>query len=548
MRKKSYLSFFVTTIFLSLFAVSCAPKDDTPDEPTLTLSTDAVSATNEGGPTQAITITTNQATWQAIAGADWVQTSQQGNNLIITVAPNPKSEDRSAEVGVYAGAATPQKVTITQSAADIVLEVSPEEIVIPNVGATKLISVKNNTANWEIVIDDTAKGWVSMTQFDSFVELQIAPNEGEPRETKLYAHSGNSKPKEITVKQAGVSISLFHKPLFETFPTPYEVMASESAQGSFLLGYTPASPGLPSWGIPPSGESLEFATSSKALPQVSYRYNYDKGHLEFITYLSPLSFAKFLETGYNDFLVNELGFEIELKNNVITGTHPENGFKVLALEYQGQAAVQFEGPTPPDPEQPGPQETFAELPLLKMMDNLFTKDKAGWKFADVEKWEAANRGTLKNDTKDTEGNVKFAIYSVDDKYPTLRQYWLLGAGDDEIKTYPDHKLELKHLGYSVDNISYAFWKDDKGKYYLTKEFIAKAEEAGFTLEAQQSPWYWFTKGNKVYGIRSVIYEDFAEGKDVINIQAYIDHDASSSKYMLHHEKQAMVKRWMKAAK
>lgn len=528
-----------------------AKDDNIPEAPTLKLSSNEVTVANSGGNAQAISIQTNQETWQAIAGADWVQTSQQGNNLVITVAPNPSSTDRKTEIGVYAGSATPQKVTVKQSAADIVLEVSPETIVIPNSGATKLISITNNTSNWELIIDDADKSWITVTKFCNFAELQVAPNNGEERSAKLYAQSGKAKPIEITVKQAGTSVSLFHAPLLESFPTSYKIMAHENEQKSFLLGFSAANPGLPSWGISPSGESLEFATSSEMLPTVSYKFNYDKGHLEFISYESEIEFSKFLESGYEKFLKESLGFDVEMKNGILLGVHKENKFKVTALEYQGKTAVLFEGPTPPDPEQLGPQDTFEKIPLIEMTEHLFTKEKKGWLLDDVSAWETKNGGTvLSDDKKDSEGNIKYIRYEGKAKELTHRQYWFIGSDDDEMKTFPDHKGELKHLGIIIDNLSYVFWKDDKGKYYLTKEFVAKMKSEGFELFGVQAPWYWFTNGNKIFGWRIVSYQDVADGKNLLSGQAYIDHEeeASSAKFMLFKDKQTLMNRWAKAMK
>ena len=356
MKQINYLAALAVTLLIGMLT-SCAPKDDGPEEATLSLSATSVTIPNAGGEAQAITVTTNQVKWNAISNADWIKTTVSGNSLQIVAMPNEAGKDRAAQVLVVAGS-TSEKVEVIQTAADISLEVSPETIVVPNSGASKLISVKSNSGAWTLDIDEAAQAWIKQNVFNDMIELEIAANDGEPREAKLYAKSGTLQ-KEITVQQAGKGAG-FHTPLLtNSYPTQYQLLSYEKEQGSFLMSYSAPSAGLPSWGIPPSGAMYEFVTSCEFLPTLTYIFNYEGSYLETIQYVSTLSFEKFKETGYIEFVEKDLGYTLDKSGEIYKGTKevtdPKGNvlkYKLLIGEAKGKAAVVFQMPTPPDPEQP----------------------------------------------------------------------------------------------------------------------------------------------------------------------------------------------------
>ena len=177
MKQINYLAALAVTLLIGMLT-SCAPKDDGPEEATLSLSATSVTIPNAGGEAQAITVTTNQVKWNAISNADWIKTTVSGNSLQIVAMPNEAGKDRAAQVLVVAGS-TSEKVEVIQTAADISLEVSPETIVVPNSGANKLISVKSNSGAWTLDIDEAAQAWIKQNVFNDMIELEIAANDGE---------------------------------------------------------------------------------------------------------------------------------------------------------------------------------------------------------------------------------------------------------------------------------------------------------------------------------------------------------------------------------
>lgn len=535
MKQTNYLIALAVTLLIGLMT-SCQPKnDDGPEEATLTLSATSVTIPNAGGQAQAITVTTNQTKWNAISNSEWLKASVNGNTLQIEATPNEMGKDRSAQILVVAGA-TNEKINVIQTAADIVLEVSPDAIVVKNSGETKLVSVKSNTGAWTLDIDEAAQSWISQNVFKDMIQLEIAPNDGEPREAKLYAKSGTIQ-KEITIQQAGKGNG-FHTPLFESFPTQYALLSYEKEQGSFLMGYSAPSPGLPSWGIEPSGAQYEFATSCEFMPSVTYEFNFEGGYLERISYVSTLSFEKFKETGYIEFVEKELGFKIDKSGEIYQGVKEGTDkagkpvkYKVLMGDAKGKAAVIFQMPTPPDPDQPKAMPTYANVPLDAMLDNVLTTTKAGWKLDDVKKYEAANNGTFNSDNKDKEGNIIYVSYDVKATLPLYHQYWFVGAEDKDWD--PVKQLgQLSACGQLDADINRVFWKDERGTYYQTKEFKELMEKGGYEFIAKQAPYYWYQKDNRIIGVCVQNYKNFNDGKDVVRIQAYIEKEDSSMSLML----------------
>lgn len=545
MKQINYLAALAVTLMIGMLS-SCAPKDDGPEEATLSLSSTSLTLTNAGGEAQAITVTTNQAKWNAISNADWLKTSVSGNNLQIVAMPNKDGNDRTAQVLVVAGA-TSEKIEVIQTAADIVLEVSPEAIVIKNTGETKLISVKSNAGAWTLDVDEAAQAWIKQIVFKDMIQLEIAPNDGEAREAKLYAKSGTLQ-KEITVQQAGKGAG-FHTPLLtNSFPTQYQLLSYEKEQSSFLMSYSAPSAGLPGWGIPPSGAKYDFVTSCEFMPTVTYIFNYEGSYLETIQYVSTLSFKEFKETGYVEFVEKDLGYTVDKSGEIYKGTKevtdPKGNvlkYKLLIGDVKGKAAVVFQMPTPPDPEQPTAYPTYPEVPLDKMLAYASTPTKNGWKLDDVKKYEADNNGTLAKELKDKKDNVKFAGFDVKATLPLMRQYWFISTENEGREAQIGF---LDALGQLDADFNRVFWREAKtGRAYLTKEFKELMKKNGYEFVAFQTPYHWFQKDDRVVGVCVQNYKEFNDGKDIIRIQAYLDSEASSmAKYLLYKDRSAMIYR------
>lgn len=525
MKHFNYLTAFAVTLLLGLFA-SCTPKDTEVEEATLSLSATAVTIANAGGEAQAITVTTNQAKWNAISNVEWLKTKIAGNALTIVATPNQSGADRAAEVLVVAGA-TNEKISVVQSAADIVLEVSPENIVVTNAGETKLISVKSNSATWTLDIDEAASAWIKKTVFKDFIQLDIAPNDGAARETKIYAKSGKTQ-KEITVQQAGMGGNKFALPYLVADAKEYDLISYETKKGSFLLHFEPKSPGMPMFGVPPTGANYTFATSSEMFPSVYYLFDIDVDRVKIIEYLEiKENTKKLVDEGFVEFL-KENGFEdakYDDKSKRITGTHKDSRFTIIVADSkEKKAIVHFNAPKPQqDKEYP----TFDKFPY----DNsymLFDLQYTAKKVEEVEQVAKSKKVKFARDDKN-KGYDKINIYEVDAAlHPLHTRYYFFE--NDKKGTDGKPLNNVSELLVIWNKTSLGAWEYNGGKYFLTKEFIELLEKEGFVFlkEANGLDFYYNATKKLMVVPRGTRFKDVLDGAPVFAINYFVFDGGSSA--------------------
>lgn len=525
MTRLKLLPTLVATLLLGLGA--CAPEsDNAPEEPTLSLSSTAVTIPNAGGSAEAIAVTTNQSKWNAISNAAWVTTGVSGNSLTITAAPNPDGADRSAEVLVVAGA-TSAKISVIQTAADIVLEVSPDSIVVSNAGATKLVSVRSNSGTWTLEVDEAAAAWITKTVFEDFIQLEIAPNEGEAREAKLYAASGTTQ-REIVITQAGTSLTPFFFPTLKLELGDYELISYEEEQnGSYLTSYTPANPGLPDWGIPAEGAYYTFASSSALFPLLSYYFDYYLTTLASVQYVSPKGIEEIVESGYVDFLkeqgVADAAYDESKK--LITGTHKESGFSVVATESEeGFCVVVF---TAPAPKQPEAYPTFEEFPY----DNTFMLGDLEYTAPRVKEVETEAKSKLVDEAMEESDStlVKTQTYEVDSTLAPLhtRLYFFDNKKPEDGGEAPKNVSELLVV-WSEPTLG--AWEVTAGTFYLTKEFLALMEKEGFEffMNSNNMDFYYNAEKKLMIVPRGARYSDVLVGQPVFSMNYFLYEEDQAS--------------------
>ncbi|MDO5017439.1 MAG: BACON domain-containing protein [Porphyromonas sp.] len=533
MKQINYLAALAVTLLLGILT-SCVPEakdDNTPDtieEATLSLSSTSLTLANAGGEAQAITVTTNQTKWNAISNAEWIKTTASGNTLSVVAMPNESGKDRSAEILVIAGAAS-EKVQVVQSAADIVIEVSPDNIVAPNSGVTKLVKVKSNATNWTLDIDEAAQAWIALTTFEEMVQLEIAPNTGDPREAKLYAKSGTLQ-KEITIQQAGggTESTKFLLPLFKIDFTQYELLAYEKSRGSFLISYLPADDGLPSWGIPPTGEAYSFACSSEIFPGAFYLKDFNTNLLQVVEYVAYKKNTKdLIEEGYIEFL-KENGFadaKYDEKKNGIDGTNKENRFTVSVGDSKdGLAIVHF---TAPGPKQPEEFPTFDAFPYDKSSyfgNPIYVPTK-------VKELELADGSQMTEEVEDEEvkGYIGYQMFEMDKKHAPLyaRLYFYDNFSKNE-EGKPANTVSELLVVWSDLNIG--AWEVAEGAYQLTEEFLALLEKEGFEFYTENGGnLFYFNEAKSLMVVpRGVRFSDVLDGAPVFSMNYFHYEEESPS--------------------
>lgn len=437
-----------------LFATSCS-NDDFVDA-TLSLSETTTIQLANAACEKTITISTNQADWDAICGANWVILSKSGDVLTILTQENTTTTTRNAEILIVAGGAT-SKLTVAQDASDVAIVATPNAFEIDQWGGELKITVQANTIDWEVTSDSE---WLTATPRQFNNEIILLVNENKAREDRIakliISGNENAGPQEVEIKQFGTLYYIL--PCLSMSSTQREVNLFElSRRSSLIVDYFYVNYG-----------NVVYETQSPAFRKVEYKFN--NKHLS-----EALLFASnqgIIMDPKCELMLFDAGFKaVEEDVYTKTVTEGEDQFEIIAqIVYDAPNGIQFNL----SPKQTRAMPTFDALPF-GFMD--FTPTGT------IEKltaWETANGGTL--DTEESvpeEGYFRFAVKDNPNKpTPMHRIYYF-----EETNTYLDQDSHV------FANYEYAFFKAADGLYYFTDEFEALRKKHGFTDYI----------GNTVYG-------------------------------------------------
>lgn len=246
-------------ILLCLF--SCA-KEDEFEMPTLVLSENSI-AFDKGVSERNISVTTNQSSWIASSPqeGDWLSLVQDGNVLKVKVTENKMGGERTSYVLVNANGAS-GKIAVTQSAADVTLDVAPDAIYLPQTGGEKTIDITTNSSVYDVTTSEEVS-WLKIVKSEEEIKLIAERNDTyQKREVKLYAKSG-SVIREIIVSQSGIQRYLL--PINPGVPQDeHKIMDFELGRGSYLREYQAA---MPAYGLE---ETYTFITPSPIFTLIQY--------------------------------------------------------------------------------------------------------------------------------------------------------------------------------------------------------------------------------------------------------------------------------------
>ena len=187
MKRINFLFISLVVVLLTVF--SC--KEEVID-PILDLSQKEIKL-DKTGSVVTIDVTTNQDNWIATSPAegDWLFLEQHESTLSVKATENEFGRTRSTYILVQAGMMF-EKITLSQLEADVVLDVSPDEINFANSGGVRSVDIRTNTSTWELEKEDANIEWLEIRTFKNFAEIAVTPNaEKDVRTTKLFARSGS---------------------------------------------------------------------------------------------------------------------------------------------------------------------------------------------------------------------------------------------------------------------------------------------------------------------------------------------------------------------
>jgi len=212
-------------------AVGCA-ENDSFDQPYLNVSEKEISFSNQIGE-KTITVNTNCKEWMATTPKAWVHLTQSGNEIAVHVDPNTTGMERSSYILVDGGLAV-QKIMVSQSAADITLNLNNGEVILPQAGGTTTVDLKMDATSYDLTQNEQPE-WMVIKKKHGLKFISKPNYSTTERTTKLtIAFAGKNH--EVVVKQPGVATFI----LACNPGNPYslhKMMDFEYRRGSFLTEY-----------------------------------------------------------------------------------------------------------------------------------------------------------------------------------------------------------------------------------------------------------------------------------------------------------------------
>ncbi|SPY35715.1 Bacteroidetes-Associated Carbohydrate-binding Often N-terminal [Porphyromonas cangingivalis] len=531
MKLKNFLAVFSAVVLASLVSVSCQPKDDGPEEPTLSLSTQALTLNNQAqNPTEAqVQVTTNQPKWNVSTNATWLTATRKGEGIVVGAEANMLGKDRKAEVVVYAGGLV-EKIAVTQSASKIFINVSSETVEAPDHGGQFFIAVETNGETWAMETEEV--DWLKATKAGEFVKADVAPNKTDAaREAKIYIRVG-AETKAVKVVQAANQVSTVYFPVIDTEMSIYQRAKMEAARGSIVIRLSEPSQGF----FGPQPGMLTVIPEAEGFINASYVIPLNNPMTWELIVMVADTWERVAEGAFIETLKKE-GFaymEDMSAEKKLVYQNSEKRLRASILEEAQEDGsivygVIFERYYIQDKDYP----TFSKFPYF-LKDLLDKPDK---KVKDIVAF-MEGRG-YKKDQDGKNRSVPEELY-----YQTFVKQGEVGKEEPkDVVTYyhktGDQGLDpalLQSLTqfaqiFTQDKINYAMWLRPDGAYVPTKEFIALKDKEGFTANEKErdGTFLYVTADDFVLLLRTVRFSDVNPGEPSLQLALWYEAGASKAK-------------------
>lgn len=500
--KLNYLLWLLA--FIPLAFTACDDDETIIEDTTIQPSVASVSFTKDGGD-QSITITTNATQWVATSPVEgtWLTLTVNGNQLGVKAAANTGSADRKSFILINAGNAA-AKIEVMQSAGDVALFLTPEEVAFDKAGGEKRIDVVGTN---DFKLEKEGADWLTFNYTDGadfFTVSAPAYDGNEPRTGKVILTAGTTL-KELTVTQTGEDLVLL--PLFAKEAGMLDVMRFEEARGSKVMT-------MPDVLFNPN--QFFYVTTNPNFPQIAYMVNITGNYQQAMTATT------------NKDLAPEIKKALEAQGFTLASgefSHAEYPYVVTVQEDADGLVIN----SIYKPKQDKAYPTFTELPLKKQMEwtGFPPVVEPGSFEADVKPWEAANGGIFAPEESDFVENM-YAVFKLSDELMATgaleRGYWVEEAAPDKVSS----------ARYIFSKIDLVYWTPDGNTYYLTDEFAKFIADNGFTFFTDQDKFKMYVKPDPqgrgfmdVLGFRMVQFSDAFDGQVVLDFQTFKNEDLVS---------------------
>ena len=158
---------------------------------------------NESG-SKTVSITTDASSWDCTATANWISLSKQDKTLTVKASEtNNGIEERSADLVVTAGNASPVTIHVKQDAQDSLNFSLPELIFGANETSSKEVSITTNASAWDFKTQDGS--WLTISKSGNNLNIKpVSQNTStSSRIATVSITAGTASAKTIKVTQEG---------------------------------------------------------------------------------------------------------------------------------------------------------------------------------------------------------------------------------------------------------------------------------------------------------------------------------------------------------
>lgn len=454
MRKvKIYRLFMLLPLSLILGLMASCVKSDDIEQPQLSVSDKDLKFANQIGET-IVTVNTNCKEWIATTPKSWMHLTKNGNEIAVKVDANTTGAERNGYILVDGGLAV-EKISVTQSAADISLEVANGVVVLPQVGGTTTVDVNVEGSLYELAQNETPS-WLQIVKKKHALKFISKPNyDSNERSIKLtLSYAGKSS--EVVVKQPGVSTFI----LACNPGTPFslhKMMDFEYRRGSILKEY-----GGPDVGNGLYEESYIFKTSSPLFKEVFYVHDtqYFTPTRIFTRSLVKEGVDAVRSQAFQDF-VKANGYERDSKDtNHYVNQNELITMDVDVMERNNSVVLFFYQMHVQDRD----YATFNGLDLgpLELLN------KTDKKITAVEDYETAKNSEEVTRQVSRNREIEAVVYKTTDPLVVSRTYFFYTRGGDS--PAPADKIgSVEQYSLSISQPNLGLWQHGR-EWFITREF------------------------------------------------------------------------------
>lgn len=516
--KKHLFIPFLSLFLLMTMTVACVPNNQEIEQPTLNLSTNSLQFDKSMGE-QTIQISTNQPKWIAASPAenDWLSLEQQGSNLVVKVQPNQKGNARSSYITIIAGG-TAEKVSITQSAADVVLGIDPQELIFQAKGGKQTVEVTSNASDWTADLE-TPADWIQIQKKTETVSIIASDNTGKTERRATLVITANGKKNILSIVQKPIERLIM--PIMVLPQSVEDMIRAELKRGSLMLRYFLMSQ---------SRAIIDIAPNSEIERHIEYNFNPAMSAFNEITV--NISDGSVVKSGELQKFFEDNKFSVDKQAKIWKGKREDGLVKYEATIGIDYVQIVFT----PIIEQKEACPTFKNLPIY--MTEYMTAENV--KPSSIEQWEKSHGSVLKgrdmNPNNQNEIDKEYWMPDQSLENAPLRRLLFYFITDPEYPNTAKYIGSLYEVRQFFTNTKLAYWSA-YGQYKLTKEFTELMTRNGYEYvgESRGREFFQNKATNLVLYTEVVKVEGWNENKPLLVLNYYKQMSNSDVSSILNHK-------------